>query len=105
VCYFSLYGPIVSLTFILDFREDLSLNKIWSLDFSPLSSINILSHQQNTINRRLRLRDKVWIGTALRVLLTRAPAPGQQLANDFRQPGQIPFMASESFPFFFGRLR
>ena len=24
-----------SLTFILDLREDLSLNKTWSLDFSP----------------------------------------------------------------------
>ena len=41
-----------------------SLNKTWSLDFS-LSSINILSHQQNTINRRLRLHGKVWVGTDL----------------------------------------
>ena len=35
MCYFSLYGLLVSLTFILGLREDLSLNKTWSLGFSP----------------------------------------------------------------------
>ena len=34
-----------------------------------LSSINILSHQQNTINRRLKLHGRVWIGTALMTTL------------------------------------
>ena len=43
-----------------------SLNKTWSLDFSPpLSSINILPYQQNTINRRLRLYGRVWVETGL----------------------------------------
>ena len=29
-------------------------------------TLNILSHQQNTINKRLRLHGRVWIGTALK---------------------------------------
>ena len=68
----------------------------------------LICSTQKTIFRLKICHWTSWTGpwpATIRVLLTRAPAPGQQLANDFRQPRQIPFMASESFPFFFGRLR
>ena len=68
----------------------------------------LICSTQKTIFRLKICHWTSWTGAwpaTRRVLLTRAPARGQQLANDFRQPGLIPFMASESFPFFFGRLR
>jgi len=46
VCYFVLYGILVSLTFIFDLREDLSLNT-WSLSFSLFYKYTTTSAKHN----------------------------------------------------------